>query len=100
MHGLRHAASADRPVVMIVNRGAARGDALATLTFDAGTTETPDGARGPPPTAHRPSRVTSGRASTDLRQLVRQMWRNDERSVSQRCAAVVHAQSNLCHAAG
>jgi NAD-dependent SIR2 family protein deacetylase len=36
---VRHAAAADKPVV-ILNRGATRGDPLATLTVDAGTTET------------------------------------------------------------
>jgi NAD-dependent SIR2 family protein deacetylase len=36
---VRHAAKASMPVV-IVNRGATRGDPLATLTLDAGTSET------------------------------------------------------------
>jgi NAD-dependent SIR2 family protein deacetylase len=36
---VRHAAAAGMPIV-IVNRGATRGDPLATLTLDAGTTET------------------------------------------------------------
>jgi NAD-dependent SIR2 family protein deacetylase len=36
---VRHAAKARVPVV-IVNRGATRGDELATLTLDAGTSET------------------------------------------------------------
>ena len=36
---VRHAAKAQVPVV-IVNRGATRGDDLATLTLDAGTSET------------------------------------------------------------
>lgn len=36
---VRHAATADLPVV-IVNRGMTRGDGLATLTLDAGTSET------------------------------------------------------------
>lgn len=36
---VRHAAAGDKPVV-ILNRGATRGDPLATLTVDAGTTET------------------------------------------------------------
>jgi hypothetical protein len=36
---VRHAAEADKPVV-ILNRGATRGDPLATLTLDAGASET------------------------------------------------------------
>jgi NAD-dependent SIR2 family protein deacetylase len=36
---VRHASAAGMPIV-IVNRGATRGDPLATLTLDAGTTET------------------------------------------------------------
>lgn len=36
---VRHAAQSDKPIV-IVNRGATRGDPLATLTLDAGTSQT------------------------------------------------------------
>lgn len=36
---VRHAAKAGKPVV-VVNRGATRGDGLATITLDAGTSET------------------------------------------------------------